>query len=242
LTPAPIVHLALIRHGKLIGNREVSFIGEAMRWQMIDVARAWGADPPGVFVYDAPQPGVPHIDFVDTDGDPDALASHFEVAGLPCGDVDVAQSGLDVSTAAAHEGPELWGNPHLDKWVKGPNGLWYAQELCDWVQAQSYPISVEILGERRDVEVSNWLRPAAFGLPNPDGSTAFDFMETLSAPFDIAPGGYAVAVDDNGDVRYLAGAGGAKMSARTVRPTSRVSKLIEAGKRFAAARRAKGET
>jgi hypothetical protein len=242
----PPIHVALVRHGSLIGNRDVAFIAEAVRLQLIDAAAAWGLEPPGCAVYDVGDvPGgsgrIAQIHLVPTDGDPEALGSHTKIGDSIVGDVDLSQSGSDVSTVVSHEALEIFGNADLDRWVPGPGGLEYAVELCDPVEAQSYEQGATVMDETRGIMVSDFIYPAWLGLQNAGAgrlwsTTDTHFLEHMATldplpPFTIAPGGYAIAADSDGNIRYLAAAGGAMFPARKLLPTSRTARIISKGRR-----------
>jgi hypothetical protein len=235
---APL-HFAVVRYGKLAGNRDVAFWAEAVRLQLIDAAKVWGLAPPGMAVYDARSSDstlplastTVHIGIVDDDGDDEAAGFHSLMGGEPYGLVDLHQSD-EPSTVLSHEALELLGNAQLDRWVPGPGGLEYAVELGDPVQRDSYAVEVEVMGEKRDVEVSNFVFPSWFGLKNAaelDDAGQTNMLGKLD-PFELAEGGYQIASDDDGRIVYLAHKRGAAMPPSKARPTSRTARLIAAGR------------
>lgn len=200
----PPNHFAVVLGGKLSTNRDVAFAVEAARVQMRDhVAPSWGAAPPGVAVY-SPQTFIPTSEgilcsLVDDDLDPSALGAHGALVGMPWIIVDLGQS-KNFAGTLTHEIPEAWRNPFLDRWVQRPDGLLEALELADRVQRHYYPIAVELFDERRTVMVSNFLLPSAFQAA---GRPPYDWMQVLTTPFEIAPGGYAI-VQRDGVIDFLA--------------------------------------
>jgi len=94
---------------------------------------------------------------------------------------------LSVSAVVSHEAIELLGDPGINIWIDDLNGKLWARELCDAVESDSYVI--------QGVSVSNFLYPSYF---NAFGKAPFDRLGTLSAPFTLAKGGYAVQMSSAG--------------------------------------------
>lgn len=228
-TPPP--HLAIILTSALAGSREVEFWTEAVRVQLRDhAAPAWGLPPPGVFTY-TPDTFIPSqhgaiVALVDDDGNDDAAGLHSVLAGMAYGLVDLKQA-REPSRTLSHECLELWANAMLDRWVMGPNGLEYAVELCDAVQRNGYEIPVTIFGETRHVTVSDFVKPRWFEIGGHSNvPTSCNWGETIGNPFQLAPGGYAIARNRIGQIMYLSHAEGADFAARKLGERSRTARLI----------------
>jgi len=109
----------------------------------------------------------------------------------------VLAQGDQTSVTLSHECLEMAADPLLSNWARRNDGKYVAVEIADPVEADSYAIDVTILGETRSIRVSNFVTPAWFepSLPGP-----YDFGGSLSAAFELAPGGYCVVRDSNGSV------------------------------------------
>lgn len=235
MTYQPPLHLAIVLSSKLAEDKDVAFWTEAVKIQLRDdAAPAWGLPPPGVFVY-TPETFIPAkegamVALVDDDGNDDAAGLHSKYGDVAFGLVDLRQSSKPWRTLS-HEALELWANAALDRWLPGPNGLEYAGELCDPVQREEYEIDVELFGERRAVAVSNFVWPAWFRPDLHDHSGPFDQCRTLGEPHELAPGGYAIARNPNGQIVYLSHKDGSFMEPRHTGKNARTRRLIESGRR-----------
>jgi hypothetical protein len=137
-------------------------------------------------------PGASILNLVDNIPEaPDAMGYHSENSdGSFFGNIGVKTvpgtvlTGRDsVSTVVSHEAIELYGDATVNRWADSDGGMSYPVELCDAVQSGFYAIN--------GVSVSNFLLPAWFD--NFKTSPAqFDYLNTLSAPFTLAPQGYTV--------------------------------------------------
>lgn len=224
----PPAHISIVLSGKLAGNREVAFAVEAVRTQLQQqVAPAWGMPSPGVFFYDenqfTPASEGAVIAIVDDDGDDTAAGLHSYFADVPFGVVDLHQSAI-FSRTLSHECLELWANAFLDRWVQGPNDLEYAVELCDPCQRQDYTIPVELFGEIQNVVVSDFVTPRWFGMAETLQKCSYN--GSITEPFKLAFGGYAIAKTDRGEAVYLSHADGAFMDKRKIGARARTGRLL----------------
>jgi hypothetical protein len=164
------------------------------------------------------------IGIVDDDGNAASAGYHAALGTLPFGLVDMSQS-REPSCVLSHEVLELILNPYLDRKMPGPDGLLYLGEACDAVQALRYEVEVELFGVRRKEWVSDFLTPAWFAT---DGARPFNHLDTLVGPFQIGPGGYALAEDAQGHMVMLTAPEGARLTAAKLNLTSRTSRLVRA--------------
>lgn len=114
------------------------------------------------------------------------------------------------SGIVSHEVIEMLGDPWINLEVRRCLDLW-PRELCDAVQGQYYkPPFIDGL------EVANFVFPEYFieGAKGP-----FDQLNTLTAPFSIAPTGYSI-VRKEGLMKAIYGEGYASWR-RELRPASR---------------------
>jgi len=170
---------------------------DAVAQQVIeDFAPAWGLIPcvPALFarIQDVP-PGVPTILMLDAGDVPGAAGWHTEdangrisgvvvVGGLLAAGWTLFDGAQSIQACLSHEVLEASKNPFVNFWVDMPDGGQDAFEMCDRVQGCVY--------SKGSGSLSNFLTRHAFNDSPPDGAK-FDHMEVLSAPFEIAPGGYA---------------------------------------------------
>jgi hypothetical protein len=137
------------------------------------------------------------IQVVASTGDPGVLGDH---SGLRRFWKAFGRATPDP-VAMSHELIELMLNPFLDGWVQIPGtDDMEAEEGCDRVEGDSYPIEVSIGGVARDVFVSNFLLPFAFGMEGNGLRLDYDHMGLLQSADEIRPGGYRIVRKANGDV------------------------------------------
>ncbi len=133
-------------------------------------------------------PGTWAIVFLDNADVSGALAYHdLTPDGFPLSKVFVKtclQAGEKVSVAASHELVESLGDPGLNLCAQHPNGIIYAYELADAVESTSFPVN--------GIPMSNFVLPSWYEGFRAPGSTQFDFMDKVSVPFQLLPGGYAI--------------------------------------------------
>lgn len=131
------------------------------------------------------------ITIADKAAEEGALGDHeTDAAGRPQGRIFLApilvnggtltQGALSLSCVISHEILEMIGDPYIVDWSDTLKGYDYAKELADPVEADSYSID--------GVSVSNFVGPRYFSA----GPGPYDFLGTLTAPFSIAQGGYAI--------------------------------------------------
>lgn len=211
LTYEPPRHFLLRRQTDAITDEDVVFLERALARQLRDCAYFYGLPAPGVS-YVAPDTHLPEseavgIDLVDDDGVAAAIAHHGYAPGArhAWALVGVRET-PEWTVAASHEALEALVNLHLDRWADAPDGDRWAYEICDPVQAQSYPMGVEVMGEERVVRLSNYVLPAFWGQPQLEAPELYDYLSTLPGRFILAPGGYAVVERDGQRTELGAGA------------------------------------
>jgi hypothetical protein len=231
-----VPHIAVVLHveGDPELEKQVVFWTEACRRQLLEhVAPSWGAwaAPPGVFFYGVSQ-HIPSdqaaVIGIYSDGfNPDAAGYHAAIGKQVIGVVDLSRS-AKPSRTLSHEISEIYRNAYLDQWLPSPREeRQYAAELCDPVQRVDYEIEAEVLGQRRSVTVGDFLRPAWFGQPNPEGSNEMSWCQAIDLPWKIAPGGYQIALEGDSIV-YLPAQNEGVARSSLDRPLSR-TRLISRG-------------
>lgn len=235
MTGETVPHIAVVLHveGDDELTRQVALWTEACRIQMArDVAGAWHdfASPPGIFFYGTaaaiPEDQAAIVGVFADAFNPEAAGYHSAVGDLVIGAVDLSRSS-NPSRTLSHECCEIFRNAWLDSWVPSPTpGRLFAAELCDPCQRQSYVITADIMGEKADVVVGDFLMPAWF---DPEMAGPRTWCSAVDEAFEIAPGGYQVAREGN-NILYLPARGDVIGKATIERPLSR-TKLISDGVR-----------
>lgn len=134
----------------------------------------------GVIVHDLGNTAPGAIAYHDWTGVPAIYVALSLVATLSTG----ADS---FSVAASHEIAETIGDEGTNLWADVGDGSEMAHELCDPVESDFYEID--------GIAVSNFVLKSYF---DPGAAPPYDFMATLgsppavTAPFEIATGGYAI--------------------------------------------------
>ena len=195
-----MTQIAVLNSSTKLVDSDFPFLVEACRLQLLEFCAAWGLDPWAVAPYQGAA-GLPaddvfifeYVDALDVDG---ALAYHsVDALGRPYGRMLPPSDSLDA-TDLSHEILETRGDVDCDRWVKMPNGSEIAVEVCDPVQGDSYLQPAEVLGETRQIKVSNYVLGSFF---DPEGAAPYDRLGNVKAPFGMSPGGYEALIDPSGN-------------------------------------------
>lgn len=196
------MYIAIVNHSTEITDTDVATMARACAHQMrYHVAPAWDRHAAAVVFHAAGSPVPPGaheigvFDDADQAGD---LGWHTEDAGEAIyGRVfarPVLQNGgdaltkeLSVASVLSHEVIEMFGDAGCNGWMDDDRGTLHALELCDPVEADSYPVTV---GTTK-VTVSNFVLPAWFD-PMAKPTDQFDYMKRTSQPYTLSKGGYEV--------------------------------------------------
>ena len=195
-----MTQIAVLNSSTKLANVDVTFLVEACAQQLYEFCQRWNLDRWAIGFY-ASAAGLPaddiylfeYVDQLDVDG---ALAYHStDALGRPYGRMLPPTDKLDA-TDLSHEILETRGDPTCDRWMKMPNGSEVAVEVCDPVQGDSYAQEATVLGETRQIKVSNYVLPAFFDASATD---LFDRLGNVKAPFGMSPGGYEAILDAGGN-------------------------------------------
>jgi len=200
--------ITVVNYSKKLSDTDASAMVDACRWQLLHhAAPAWKRSAmPIIFQKSDRWPKSDYAigiwDAPDMEG---VLGYHTEEKGQISGRVFVdpvlagggtflgdAHKPLEgsVSSVLSHEILEFFGDPFCNAWYDGPSikeGFQYCCEICDPVEAHSYPVSVT----SGSVMVSNFVWPAWFD-PQADKAETLDQMQVIKTPFTLAEGGYFV--------------------------------------------------
>lgn len=196
----------VVNSSSCISNDDVQVMVQACNTFLPIVARAWSVLAPAV-VFTSGQAQIATSDalfnIIDRDpSQPDALAYHTENASQVIGNI-LAQTILDnggvalfqdratptIASALFHELAEALMDPTVNNWYLAPDGTMYAAEVCDPVQDNIVPIKVG----GQTVGLSDFIYPA---WRDSQSSGPYNYLKTLTSPFQIAKGGYAVVFQD----------------------------------------------
>jgi hypothetical protein len=192
--------IAILNQSKNVTAAQAAAMTEAVAAQVrMDAAPLWDRAPAAVVFYTDPAavPATAHaITLVDTIADQPkgVLGFHTEdqrgklwgvVATQPelGNGANVSTGDWSVSSVLSHEVLEMFVDPNCNLWANNGAGSVYTLEVCDPVEAPTYPVG--------GVSVSNFVTPAWFDPQAPAGSQ-FDKLGLLTEPFTILKGGYVV--------------------------------------------------
>jgi len=192
--------IAILNQSTLVSDTDAAAMTEAVAAQVrYDAAPLWDRAPAAVVFYTDPAavPAAAHgIAIVDTiqDQPQGVLGFHTEDQGGKLWGVVAAKPELDngakvttgdwsVSSVLSHEVLEMFIDPNCNLWANDGKGSAYSFEVCDPVEAPSYPV--------KGVSVSNFVTPSWFD-PLAPATAQFDKLDQLHAAFSILKGGYVV--------------------------------------------------
>jgi hypothetical protein len=169
-----------------------AYVAAQQRQVSGDFAPLWGKDAEIFFVGrgGTPPPGAWHLAFLDDADQAGALGYHDTTAdGHPLGKVFVKTTqtyGGIWQVTGSHECLEMLGDPDIVRCVFIPHhtfpGILYAYEAADAVEADQ--LGYEIDGVTlSDFVTQEWFDPGHY-------ATAYSFRRNVSAPLQLAPGGY----------------------------------------------------
>ncbi len=183
--------LAVINESTVMSDADVQKMipAFAQQWNM-DLEPVWGVDS-ATFAFvpktKMPAPGSWWLVFLDDSDQAGALAYHdLTNQGLPISKVFVKTLIADnasVSVGATHELCEMAVDPWLNSAYQGPNGVFWAGEVCDPVESDLYGYEIG------DVLVTDFITPNWYA--HPHAGMAIDFKRHVQKPFQILGGGYA---------------------------------------------------
>lgn len=184
--------VAVVNLCRGLADSAVAYWAEAAHQQAIECAAAWGCQPtPVIFVANTRDlPGDCRILAIRAAIDePGALGYHDTFGGRPF--YEIKASG-QTSVTISHEVLEGMVDPQCNRWVLRDADHEEAVEICDRVEGAFYLQAATVLGETRQVQVSDYLLPSALDIA---GTAPFDRLGALAARAEIAPGGYVIVRD-----------------------------------------------
>ena len=224
--------IAVIDLTRSIDPRDLVFWTKAWDLQAAEFAKDWSVPYTPVVPYDRIEDlptasGECRLFTIERDiGAPGAEGFHDDQLGLIYARI-LPDNNCD---AGSHEVVEEEGDPTCDQYADMGNGQQVAKESADPVEGDSYPISVTVGNETRDVPVTNYVLPSWF---DPKGVAPFDRMGKLTAPFTMTAGGYMIVRAADGStsdvfarprVVVASAAAHAKIGRKLLSPHSRLAR------------------
>jgi hypothetical protein len=199
------MQVAVLLSSKRLSREVVDFMVAAWYLQALDFCEIWGIDPVAVAFYSdvtkLPGGDIWICDLVDDLDEPGASAYHSIVGDRPYMKLQV-NGVAETSIEGSHEIVETLLDRTCDRWVPKGDGTQIAAESADPVQGDSYPIMATVMGETRQVLVSNFVTPPYFDRTQ-HGPT--NKMGLPLEPFGVRPGGYQVVLGRDGNERQVFG-------------------------------------
>jgi hypothetical protein len=100
-----------------------------------------------------------------------------------------AQDGVSWTVTASHEILEALADPWLRRGAQDDQGIWWATEVCDPVEADTYEIDGVLVS---NFEYPAWQEPP----PKSNASTRYDHLGLCNGPWEVRDGGYAQKYDE----------------------------------------------
>jgi hypothetical protein len=208
-----MVQIAVINESTAVADGDVQRMIPAFNSQWNnDLNSVWGVGA-ATFAFNPKQQSPPAgswwVVFLDNSDQANALAYHdLTNEGLPISKVFVRTIQTDkasLSVGASHEICEMAVDPWLNSAYQDQQGVFWAGEVCDPVEADQYGYQIG------GILVSDFVTPNWFGHKNAVG--AIDLQQHAKSAFEVLTGGYAQKFDPHKGWVQVTGA----EAARTMR-------------------------
>jgi hypothetical protein len=208
------MHIALVNHSTQVTDAQAQLMARACATQLqMHAAPVWDRLPASVIWYadEAHVPPGSHVIALFDSGDQSqALGWHTEEQGeaiygrVFCQPVlsnggNVLTKPLSIASVLSHEVLETWVDPSVNLWVDDGRGVLHALEVCDPVEAGSYFVQVDATS----VSISDFCTPQWFDA-QARPADQFNWLKTLTHPFQLARGGYEVVRRAGGEQQHFA--------------------------------------
>jgi len=192
-----MIDIALINRASKIRDATFLRLVPALQAQVTDdFCPAWSIEAVTLhFVGKAEQPDPAHwkVWWLDTSDEAGDLGYHENDPGIPEAKIftlDDMRYGAEISVTTSHEILEMLGDPYINRLSDPIEGLRYALEASDCVEADG------------DGYLKLGYRMSDFALPDrwiPGSSGPWDFCRLLTGPAPLRrPGGYDLVLDGQG--------------------------------------------
>jgi hypothetical protein len=194
----------IFNQSTVVNTTNLNNMVKAMNTYLTSVCTDWGLAATNLVVGTGTRYPNNTILLQDLTDEPGALGYHYEDGGKVIGKVfakTIINYGgavlykdnwtFTVAQCLCHELLEMMGNPQINKWHLDNNGIFWAAELCDPVESNLvvYTLPGNIKVGLSDYVLPNWFSPDVTTRP-------FNKLNTLSGPFRLSPGGYAIIIDN----------------------------------------------
>ena len=194
----------IFNQSSVVNTTQLQNIVKAINTLLVNVCVDWGLAATNLVIGTGTRYPNNTLLLQDLTDEPGALGYHYEDSGKVIGKVfakTIINYGgavlyrdnwtFTVAQCICHELLEMMGNSQINKWFLDNNGIFWAAELCDPVQGN---LIVYTLSGNVKVGLSDYVLPSWF---SPDITTRpFNKLNTLTSPFSIASGGYAIIIDN----------------------------------------------
>ena len=202
-----MIQLAIMNESTVVTDTAVEAMLPALAQQWnTDLAAAWAVESVAMTsVQRGTQPpaGAWWLVFLDDSDQAQALAYHDLTAeGLPIAKVfvkTIAADGSSLSVGTSHELCEMAVDPWLNAAFQDLQGTFWAAEVCDPVEDDSYGYTID------GVLVSDFVLPAWFD-PSPSVKGPLHHGGLAMAAFAVLDGGYAQKFTATGQWQQVNGA------------------------------------
>ena len=195
-----------------------------------DLKAVWGVDAATFALVakgEAPVAGTWWVVFLDNSDQAGALAYHdLTNDGLPISKVFVESILADkasISVGATHEICEMAVDPWLNSAYQDPRGVFWAGEVCDPVEDDTYGYRIG------DVLVTDFVTPNWFG--HQHAQSQIDLERHASSAFQVLSGGYAQ--------QFQTGKGWVQVTGAKAQRSARGASAAEGSRRERRARQAR---
>jgi len=199
-----MINYTIFNQSTVVNSTNLQNMVKAINMLLVNVCSDWGFAPTQLVIGTGnthPNNSIYMMDNTDVDG---ALGYHDEISGKAYAKIfakTIINYGgailykdnytFTVAQCLFHELLEMMGNNVANKWYLDNSGIFWAGELCDPVESN---LIVYTLPGNIKVGLSDYVLPSWF---SPDSTTRpFNKLNTLTAPFTLAPGGYAILIDN----------------------------------------------
>lgn len=187
------MHIYCVNHSTVLPDNEIEACIPAFNTYINHVKKYWPCPASLTFVTPDNAPTDAWLIIVADDSDQaGALGYHdYTPSGKPVSYVFAKtdqQYGYSWTVTFTHELAEMMADPYISTAIQVSNDSFYAQEIGDPVEDDSFGYTIRAANTSIDVLVSDFVTPAWFipGHPGP----VYDHAKHCTAPLQLLKGGY----------------------------------------------------
>ena len=199
-----MINYTIFNQSSTISQQNLQYIVKSINMLLIAVCNDWALSPIQLIIGTGNNFLNNSLFLLDYTDSPGALGYHYEQSGNSYAKVFVRTilsyggallykdaTTFTVAQCVCHELLEMIGNNLTNKWYLDNNGIFWAGELCDPVESN---LIVYTLPGNVKVGLSDYILPNWFNADS--NKRPYNKLNTLTTPFSIAPGGYAIVIDN----------------------------------------------